>query len=334
MKKILKIAEIGQAHDGSLGLAHSFIDALKDTGVDAVKFQTHIAEAESSSKEPFRVKFSYEDQTRFDYWKRMEFTKDQWTGIKKHCEEVNLEFISSPFSNCAVSLLESLDVKRYKIGSGEVNNLLLLEKVARTGKEVLLSSGMSSLEELELATKTIQKHHSNYSILQCTTKYPTKPTDWGLHNLKILKDLFKVRVGFSDHSGQIYAPLFAAAMGAEIIEFHVTYDKKMFGPDSKASLTVNQTKILCEGLCQLESANGAQVQKNDLDFTHLKRIFEKSIAVNKDLEKGMVLTFADLEGKKPSGEGIPASKWEEVIGKVLCRDVSKWEFLNWGDIDA
>ena len=136
MKRVFIIAEIGQAHEGSLGILHSYIDALEDTGVDAIKFQTHIAEAESSEYEPFRVKFSYEDATRYEYWKRMEFTLEQWKGIKKHCDEVGLEFISSPFSNMAVDWLEELGVQKYKIGSGEVNNYLMLEKIAKTGKDI------------------------------------------------------------------------------------------------------------------------------------------------------------------------------------------------------
>ena len=130
----MTIAEIGQAHDGSLGTAHAYIDSLAKTGVNAIKFQTHIAVAESSVHEPFRVKFSQQDATRMDYWKRMEFTQDQWHGIKKHCDEVGLEFMSSPFSNAAVEVLEEVGVKRYKIGSGEVNNLLILKKIAETLK--------------------------------------------------------------------------------------------------------------------------------------------------------------------------------------------------------
>ncbi len=147
--KAFIIAEIGQAHDGSLGILHSYIDAVAELGVDAIKFQTHIADAESSEFEPFRVKFSLQDETRFDYWKRIEFTPEQWGGIKKHCDKVGLEFISSPFSIAAVELLEILEVKRYKIASGEVSNFLMLEKIARTGKPVLLSSGMSSYGEIE-----------------------------------------------------------------------------------------------------------------------------------------------------------------------------------------
>ncbi|CAN0044541.1 unnamed protein product, partial [Chrysoparadoxa australica] len=180
------IAEIGQAHDGSLGIAHSYIDALAATGVDAIKWQTHIAEAESSDLEPFRVNFSYEDKTRFDYWKRMEFTIDQWAGLKRHCDEKGVEFISSPFSNKAVDLLEEIGVARYKIGSGEVNNLLLLEKIAQTGKPIILSSGMSSFSELSETIKFLKPFGNQLSILQCTTAYPTKPEDWGLN---VISDL-------------------------------------------------------------------------------------------------------------------------------------------------
>ncbi|MEL6945152.1 MAG: N-acetylneuraminate synthase family protein, partial [Bacteroidota bacterium] len=175
MKSTFIIAEIAQAHDGSLGILHSYIDALAETGVDAIKFQTHIAEAESSIHEPFRVNFSYEDKTRYDYWARMGFTLEQWKEIKQHCEEVGLEFMSSPFSQAAVDWLEELGVKRYKIGSGEVTNFLMLEKIARTGKPIILSSGMSSFVELDEAVKFIQTFGNDLTILQCTTSYPTPP---------------------------------------------------------------------------------------------------------------------------------------------------------------
>ena len=159
------IAEIGQAHEGSLGILYSYIDALAHTGVNAVKFQMHIAEAESSLEEPFRVQFSLEDKTRFDYWKRMGFSLEQWKGIKKHCDEVGLDFICSPFSNLAVDWLEEIGIEQYKIGSGEVNNFLILEKIAQTGKPVILSSGMSSYEELDQTVAFLRERNVNFSIL-------------------------------------------------------------------------------------------------------------------------------------------------------------------------
>ncbi len=161
----LLIAEIGQAHEGSLGMLHSYIDAVAKTGFNAIKFQTHIAEAESSMQEPFRIKFSYEDKTRYDYWQRMEFTLDQWIGIKKHCDDVGLEFMSSPFSNAAVDLLEKLNVKRYKIGSGEVSNLLMLKKIAETGKEIIVSSGMSSFAELDETLAFLKQYNNKLTTL-------------------------------------------------------------------------------------------------------------------------------------------------------------------------
>ena len=328
------IAEIAQAHDGSLGIAHSYIDALADTGVDTVKFQTHIAEAESSEEEPFRTNFSYEDKRRIDYWKRMEFTKAEWDGLKKHCEDLNLEFLSSPFSNAAVDLLEDVGVERYKVGSGEVNNFLLLEKIAKTGKPIIMSSGMSSFGELDKAMQFLDAFNSPVSILQCTTAYPTTPDQWGLNVITELKSRYSVPVGFSDHSGDIYACLAAAALGAEILEFHVVFDERMFGPDAKASLTINEVKKLVDGVKKIERSLKNRVNKdNNKGFEDLKNIFEKSLAVNKNLMKGNLLEFSDLEAKKPKGFGINASNYKDVIGKKLSRDMNKWEFLKKKDLD-
>lgn len=327
------IAEIGQAHDGSLGLLHSFIDALSNTGIDAIKFQMHIPEAESSEFEPFRVNFSHEDKTRFDYWKRMSFSLEQWKEIKKHCDEVNLEFLCSPFSNLAVDWLEEIGVKQYKIGSGEVNNFLILEKIAQTGKPILLSSGMSSFDELRATTQFLKDRNVEYSLLQCTTSYPTKPEFYGLNVIQELKNEFKVKVGFSDHSAKIETCIAATALGAEILEFHVVFDRKQFGPDSQSSLTIDETKQLVDAVRNIKLALDNPIDKSDnSNFSDLKKIFEKSLAVNKALPKGHTITFDDLEAKKPKGYGIDASKFREVIGKKLTFDKNQWDFLNDEDV--
>jgi N-acetylneuraminate synthase len=302
MVKTFIIAEIGQAHEGSLGILHSYIDALAETGVDAIKFQTHIAEAESSEYEPFRVNFSYEDDTRYDYWKRMEFTFEQWEGIKKHCDEVGLEFISSPFSNMAVEWLEKIGVQKYKIGSGEVSNYLMLKKIAKTGKPIILSSGMSSYVELDDTINFLQNYDNEISILQCTTKYPTSAEDIGLNVITELRNRYDIPVGLSDHSSTIYPSLSAVSLGAELLEFHVIFDKKMFGPDSKSSLTIDEVKQLVEGVRFIEKSMENKIDKTDNSkFKELKNIFEKSLAVNKDMKAGETITFDDLEAKKPSG---------------------------------
>ncbi|WP_371815959.1 N-acetylneuraminate synthase family protein [Flavobacterium sp. CS20] len=203
MKKVFTIAEVAQAHDGSLGMAHAYIDALVRRGVDAVKFQIHLAHAESSIHEPFRVKFSQQDATRYAYWQRMSFTKEQWKGLKQHCDDAGIEFMASPFSNAAVDWLEELGVKRYKIGSGEVNNLLMLQKIAQTQKPVILSSGMSSFEELDESVQFLKNQNIEVSVLQCTTAYPTPPEAYGLNVIKELQSRYQVKVGFSDHSGKV-----------------------------------------------------------------------------------------------------------------------------------
>lgn len=323
------IAEIGQAHDGSLGTLHAYIDAVATTGVHAIKFQTHIAHAESSIHEPFRVHFSTQDATRYDYWERMEFTQEQWIAIGKHCKDVGLDFISSPFSNAAVDILEKAGVDRYKIGSGEVNNHLLLSKVIATGKPIIISSGMSSFEELDETMTILKEAQAEVSILQCTTSYPTAPEQYGLNVISELKERYQIPVGFSDHSAQIATGIAATALGATLLEFHVVFDKAMFGPDVSSSLTIQQTKELVVGVQAITKALKNPIDKNDNSaFAKVKNIFEKSLAVNKSLPQGHILTFEDLEAKKPKGYGILASQYKEVIGKTLTKNLEAWEFLT------
>ena len=328
------IAEIAQAHDGSLGILHSYIDAVAKTGVQAIKFQMHIAEAESSIHEPFRIKFSKEDATRYDYWKRMEFTLNQWKEIKQHCDEVGLDFICSPFSNLAVDWLEEVGVHTYKVGSGEVNNLLLLEKITKTRKPIIISSGMSSFAELDATIHFLKSKNAQFSILQCTTAYPTQPEQYGLNVIGELKGRYNVIVGYSDHSACIATGIAAVALGAEILEFHVVFHRELFGPDAVASLTIEETTQLVNAVNKITIANNNPIDKNNNEnFKELKSIFEKSLAINKDLPKGHTITFADLESKKPSGFGISAKEFNNVIGKKIANNKTKWDFLNEEDIE-
>ncbi|AEF99588.1 N-acetylneuraminate synthase family protein [Methylomonas methanica] len=333
--KVYIIAEVAQAHDGSLGILHSYIDAVADTGADAIKFQMHIADAESSPFEPFRVAFSYQDHTRYDYWKRMEFTQEQWVGIKKHCEEVGLEFLVSPFSVAAVRMLESLGVKRYKIGSGEVRNYLMLEHIALTGKDILISTGMSGFTEIEQALAFLDECKASQErvIFQCTTAYPTPPEQIGLNVLPELQNRFNLPIGLSDHSGTIFAPLAAVTLGAKYLECHVVFDKRMFGPDSPASLTFAEFKQMVEGVRFLERAHANPVNKEDIQgFEVLKRMFGKSLAVSRTLKMGETLVLNDLESKKPADRGIPAELFRQVINKRLKHSIDAGDFLQWGDL--
>ena len=220
----LIVAEIGQVHEGSLGTAHAYIDAVANTGADAIKFQTHIAQAESTLKDQFRVAGTFpQDATRLDYWRRMEFTPDQWAELARHSREKNLLFLSTPFSLQAVDLLESLDVVAWKIGSGDLGNLPMLERIASTGKPVLISSGMSPWSELDEAISCINNHNSPLALLQCTSSYPCPPEKLGLNVINEMRHRYNCPIGLSDHSGNIYASLAAVALGADLVEVHTVF---------------------------------------------------------------------------------------------------------------
>lgn len=332
--RTLVVAEIGQAHDGSIGILHSLIESAASCGVDAVKFQVHIAEAESSPLEPFRIRFSTVDSTRIDYWRRLELPESEWRGLKQKCEQLNVEFLATPFSNAAVDLLERIGVSRYKIGSGDITNALMLERVAQTGKEVILSTGLCTLEELDQAVNGFRQRSVPFSILQCRSRYPTTAKEVGLNWIKELKSKYKCPTGLSDHSGKIYPGLAAAALGAALVEVHVTFDRRMFGPDSKASLTFDELEKLVEGIHFINDASsGASkgiISQQDKD---LRNMFGRALAVNKDLNAGHAIRFSDLEGKKPADAGISAALAQDVVGRVLVRDKKKWEFLSTADLE-
>jgi N-acetylneuraminate synthase len=317
------IAEVGQAHDGSLGTAHAYIDAAADARADAVKFQTHLAAAESTPGEPFRVKFSRQDASRYDYWKRMEFSEPQWRGLAEHAEQRGLIFLSTGFSFEAVELLDRLGMPAWKVGSGEVTNLPMLERMAATGRPVLISSGMASWQELDEAVATVSVARAPVAVLQCTTAYPCPPEQIGLNVLAELRDRYRCPVGLSDHSGTIYASLAAATLGANLIEVHIVLSRQCFGPDVKASVTTAELTQLVEGVRFIERAQAAPLDKEQMagELSELKSMFAKSVVAARDLPAGHCLEAGDLALKKP-GTGIPASRLREVVGRRLARGVA------------
>jgi N-acetylneuraminate synthase len=330
----LVVAEVAQAHDGSLGTAHAYIDAVARAGADAVKFQTHIAAAESTPGEPFRVRFSPQDATRYDYWKRLEFAPAQWQSLADHARESGLLFLSTPFSFEAVELLEAVGMPAWKVGSGEVTNLPMLERMAATGRPVLVSSGMASWAELDRAVETVRKSRAPLAVLQCTTAYPCPAEKVGLNVLAELRDRYRCPVGLSDHSGTIYASLAAAALGANLLEVHVVFSRDCFGPDVKASVTVSELGQLVEGVRFVERAMAHPLDKEQLaaGMGELKTMFGKSIVAARDLPAGHKLQPADLALKKP-GSGIPAARLNEVVGRRLARGVAADSLLAEEDLD-
>lgn len=326
------IAEVAQAHDGSLGMAHAYIDAAAKTGANAVKFQTHIAAAESTPSEPFRVKFSKQDATRYDYWKRMEFTPEQWQGLRDHAHERGLVFLSSAFSLEAVDLLEALGMPAWKVGSGEIGTLPMLDKMARTGKPVLLSNGLADWTTLDTAVETVRAAGAPLAVFQCTTAYPCPPERVGLNVIEQLRTRYECPAGLSDHSGKIYAGLAAATLGANMLEMHIVLDRDCFGPDVPASLTTGEFKQLVEGVRFIESALGSQVDKDAsaAELAELRRVFGKSVVAARDLAAGKPLASEDLALKKP-GSGIPAANLDKVLGRVLKTAIKKDTLLAESD---
>jgi len=328
------IAEVAQAHDGSLGFAHSYIDAVAATGVDAIKFQTHIADAESTPGEPFRVNFSYQDATRYDYWRRMEFTESQWTGLAEHCFDVGLIFLSSPFSMEAVQLLERLEMPAWKVGSGEVNNPYILEAMSKNQNPILLSSGMSDWQEIARSVNRINELGCDLALFQCTSKYPTPLSEVGLNVIDDLRRRFQVPVGLSDHSGTVFPGLAAMSRGADILEVHTVFSRNMFGPDTGSSVTIDQLKELVSARDAFYEMQQHPVDKDAMaeELTHMRQLFNKSVALNKSMSQGEILAENVLTLKKP-GTGIPAERLEDCIGKKLKNNVTADCVLNWDDLE-
>lgn len=329
------IAEVAQAHDGSLGMAHAYIDAAAKTGANAVKFQTHIAAAESTPSEPFRVKFSKQDATRYDYWKRMEFTPEQWHGLRDHAHECGLVFLSSAFSLEAVELLDALGMPAWKVGSGEIGTLPMLERMARTGKPVLLSNGLADWATLDTAVETVRTAGAPLAIFQCTTAYPCPPERVGLNVIEQLRTRYDCPAGLSDHSGKIFAGLAAGTLGANLLEMHIVLDRDCFGPDVPASLTTSEFKQLVDGVRFIETALGSRIDKDAAaaELADLRRVFGKSVVAARDLPAGQRLQEQDLAIKKP-GSGIPAAELTKVYGRVLRAAVSKDTLLQETDFEG
>jgi len=331
--RCLIVGEVAQAHDGSLGTAHAFIDAIANAGADAVKFQTHIAAAESTPAEPWRVIFSQQDATRYDYWKRMEFTEEQWCGLKKHADERGLKFLSSPFSVEAVELLTRVGVAAWKIASGELSNTLMFERIIATKLPIILSSGMSTLTEIEKAVQWVKASNLPLAVLQCTSLYPCPPEKIGINLIPVFRERYKCAVGLSDHSGTIYPGLAAATMGIDILEVHVTLSREMFGPDVPASITTAELRQLVEGIRFIQQMNAHPLDKDVFasEMKPLRDLFTKSIVARLNLSAGTVLRREDLSIKKP-GTGIPASELQRVVGRTLIRSVQADEVLRESDL--
>lgn len=335
MKKVFIIAEVGSVHDGSFGNAKKLIELAASCGADAVKFQTHLSSAETLRDAPMPPYFKGEP--RYEYFNRIGFSVKQWCDLATVARDNGIEFLSSPFSIEAVHLLESLGISRYKIPSGEVSNIPMIEAIAETGKPVILSSGMSSWNELDAAVQAIRFHHNHLCVMQCSSIYPCPPEKVGLNVLAEIQSRWGCEIGYSDHTLENNACLAAVALGAMVIEKHLTFSRLMYGSDASHSAEPKQFTDLVYGIREISKIIWNPVSKSDAnDFSEMKRIFEKSIVSACDICAGSIITKDMIAFKKP-GDGIPASKFKNVIGSKAKMNIKSdtkisEEAIEWKNI--
>ncbi|MFX0091014.1 MAG: N-acetylneuraminate synthase family protein [Candidatus Hodarchaeota archaeon] len=316
------VAEVGLNHDGSLGNAIRFIEEAKDAGVDAVKFQLHIGEAETLPTAPTPSHFQLEG--RMEMYKRTAFTTEEWKKLKDYAHSKELFFLVSPFSHEAVDVLEEVGIDGYKIPSGEVTNLPLLEYINSKNKPVLLSTGMSDWDEIQNAIDALNENL--VVIFQCTSKYPLNPEGVGLNVIEEMKKRYsKLAIGLSDHTTNDWTAIAAFMKGARIFEKHFTLSKKLYGADARFSFEPEELARYVQGIKFIHSVLQNPIDKSDLTpHADAKRVYEKSIVTARDLKGGHRLREEDLAFKKP-GDGIRADRYKEIIGKELKQDIPKNE---------
>ena len=323
------IAEIGNTHEGSIGLAKQFIKVAARCGADAVKIQTHIFEAESLISAPNPHYFK--DESRKDYFDRTSFTLKELLILKKFAEDVcSVDFLSSPFSIEAVDLLEEVDIQRYKIPSGEVSNIPLLERIAETKKPIILSSGMSPWDDLDTAVNFLKDMGCNdITLLQCSSIYPCPPECVGLNLLNQLSVRYQIPVGYSDHTLGVAAPLAAVALGASIIEKHFTLSQEMYGSDAKHSMEPVEFKQMVDDIRDISVMLRNPVDKDDIskNLLSMKHTFEKSIVAKLKINQGDIFTRKNLTLKKP-GNGLPPKFFHQILGMKASNDIEKDEMLT------
>jgi len=326
------IAEIGSNHNGDMKLAKKIISAAKKCGCDAVKFQSWDTKSLFSKEEYERSKNSSKTASLYEQVETYYLRPLQHKELKDYCKKIAIDFCSTPFSEKEVDLLNNLGVTYFKIASMDINNLELLKYVAKFNKPVLLSTGMSSLAEIEKAVKTIEgQGNKKIVILHCIAVYPPKYTDINLNNILMLKGVFGYPVGFSDHSIGYSIPLAAITLGACVIEKHFTLDKDLPGWDHQISANPKEMEVIVEGAKQIVKALGSLQRVISTDEENKRLSFRRSLVAGKDLKRGSIISKKDLLAKRP-GTGISPDQVECIIGRTLKRNISYDGLILWNDL--
>jgi len=328
---VFVIAEAGVNHNGSLELAKQLVDAVKESGADCVKFQTFISKnvvSKNAKKADYQKQRTNAEETQLDMLKKLELSFDEFVELSQYCTEKEIEFLSTAFDFESIEFLNGLGMSRWKIPSGDITNLPYLIKIAQLNMPVILSTGMSTMDDIRNAVAALKENGAgDITVLHCTTEYPTPYSDVNLNAMLSIKKEFNVNVGYSDHTKGIEVPIAAVALGAKVIEKHFTLDRNMEGPDHKASLEPSELKAMVDAIRNIEVALGdgkklpAESEKKNMV------VARKSIIAKRNISIGEVFSEDNLSVKRP-GEGISPMMWFDVLGKVAIRDFKEDELIE------
>ena len=333
MNKVLIIAEAGVNHNGSIELAKRLVDEAVNAGVDYIKFQTFTSEklvSKAAKQAEYQQKnIGHEGESQYTMLKRLELSPADHEVLIDYCNSKGIKFFSTAFDMDSIDYLHSLNLGLWKIPSGEITNFPYLRKIATFGEPIILSTGMSELNEIEEAIQVLIKYgvaKEDLTVLHCTTEYPTPFTDVNLKAMLQIGEKFGVKIGYSDHTKGIEVPIAAVALGATVIEKHFTLDKTMEGPDHKASLEPNELKAMVTSIRNIENALGSgHKHVSDSERKNIE-IVRKSIVAACPIKAGELLTEKNLTVKRP-GSGISPMRWNEVIGTIALKDFEEEEVI-------
>ena len=324
------IAEAGVNHNGSFDLACRLVDAAKAAGADCIKFQTFRSQnlvSRNAGKADYQ-KDTTGDGSQADMLTKLELSYDAFSRLKQYCEEVGITFLSTPFDLESAAFLDELGVPFWKIPSGEVTNLPYLEALAKTGRPVVMSTGMCEMDEIEAALRVLREHGTaDIRLLHCNTEYPTPFADVNLRAMETMRNAFGVEVGYSDHTKGIEVPIAAVALGATIIEKHFTLDRNMEGPDHKASLEPDELAAMVSAIRNIEQALGSGEKTASPSERKNIAVVRKSIVAKRAIKAGERLTEENLTVKRP-GSGVSPMRWRDVLGTAAIRDFEEDEMIE------
>lgn len=330
MQKTLIIAEAGVNHNGDINLAKKLIEAAKDANADVVKFQTFVAEkgiSKHAKKANYQLQTTDARESQLDMVKKLELSPQDHHTLIAHCKKIGIEFLSTPFDFQSIDLLHQLNLQTFKIPSGEITNLPYLRKIGVLNKQVILSTGMSNLGEIENAINILVNagtHRHNITILHCNTQYPTPMQDVNLKAMQTIQQAFHLPVGYSDHTNGIHIPIAAVAMGAKVIEKHFTLDRSMEGPDHQASLEPQEFKMMVQYIRDIEIALGDGIKQTSKSEEANKMLARKSVVANRLIKSGETFNQNNLDIKRPAN-GLSPMEWDNIIGKIAKRDFQEDE---------